>query len=110
MKWMSAKNRPVRGLMPAVAGAHQRAHRAGTASGRTCASASHTASTMASPVHSVQAEVAAGSRAFSSEPSGAMTVSGRTAPSLKGMSLAIAWVANSASWLSAVVFGIVLFR
>ena len=58
----------------------------------------------------VQAEVAAGSRAFSRLPSGAWIVSGRMAPSSKRMSFGIAWVANSASWLTAVVFGRVEFR
>src|SRR5262245_61856048 len=83
MKWMSPNGRPVRGLKPIVAGAHQRAQHASTLSGVACASASQTASMIACADAIVQPVQAAGSTGFTTEPAGASTCRARNAPSLK---------------------------
>jgi hypothetical protein len=82
MKWMSPNGCPVRGFRPIVAGAHQRAQAASTRSGAACASASQTASMIACEAEIVLPVTGAGSSGFTIDPSGAITSSARSAPSL----------------------------
>src|SRR5690606_14652111 len=107
MKWMSPNGRPVRGLNPMVAGAHQRAQHASTLSGTAWASASHTDSIIACEAAMVQPVTGAGSEAFTTVPGGAMTSSARSAPSLKRTSEPMD--VNSARNDDETVFAMVLF-
>src|SRR5919202_194941 len=79
---MSPNGRPVRGLKPIVAGAHQRAQAASTRSGTACASATQTVSMIACAAEMVLHVTGPGSIALTIVPSGATTVSARRAPSL----------------------------